>query len=959
MADLFNKLVNWVNLEPAVSLLMIVTAVVLFGSAFRGYNETNGAFWPWLRRVIEASVGALLFIGLLWGFRAVLNDNIATYYSTHGSLSDVSRASAWSIWGRPHTQIELTISHSIEVEVKEEIPREDPTQPPAYRMVKQRQDVPQNSITGFKGDVKMSLNEREKGYALYSGYVVDVRLDYDVVNDSDTATDAEFHFPLSQGQTLFENFVIKMDDRDVSSDLRFAQDLVSWVTRMKPHQRSKVLITYSSRGMDYFYYQIPIQREIKNFNLTLTVDRLPVSLLNYPDGVITPTEVQPTADGRGSILTWNLDRAITVAGMGVALIQPQQPGAQVLRVLVISPYALTLLGAMLALTMLIWGMNVRFLDLALLSAVYCMQFLLMAAISDFVFGFWGSLIIGAALTLFLSWLLFRRLPSRLLRALIYVLVAFFSLVYPLTGLVTELSQQNAFGALMQVGLILFITGLALYVRSNPSENSTASVGVGNPLLDLLTGWISREPVAGLLMVVTAALISARALTYRPQGGSSFQVWVLRLVHALAGGLVFLGMAGLFQFLLVRDYTSFSSLYGSFTVGGSLPNKEWARWRSIYGGPLTQTDLILMPTIQQESVEAIPPVDPAGSTLYRNITVDQPVSENLITAFEGQLKMELVNPTHPMDGFNAFTLYADYRYQIENPLQTATKVKFLFVLPDARLAREVSLLMDGKKIPILLEDKALAWEASLQPGQRSEVSIHYLVSGMDYFVFEIPAARQITDFSLNLALNSDASGLITEPEGAVGVEVADQGLGKLVTWKVANAIAAPRMGIYMTQGWPYAPSHELIVVLPYAARALLFFLAMMAFTLLIAGVPIDLRQFALLAALFCVPFLILMAGGLPLPASVTGADRAPYQVWFLPLLTLLPLSISYKILRGVPPLPRVLILCLMVLFLCAFPFTGLIPDEQKRNAILGAVQVGMIFYIFAFSLFVRVRLALRS
>lgn len=473
MADLFNKLVNWVNLEPAVSLLMIVTAVVLFGSAFRGYNETNGAFWPWLRRVIEASVGALLFIGLLWGFRAVLNDNIATYYSTHGSLSDVSRASAWSIWGRPHTQIELTISHSIEVEVKEEIPREDPTQPPAYRMVKQRQDVPQNSITGFKGDVKMSLNEREKGYALYSGYVVDVRLDYDVVNDSDTATDAEFHFPLSQGQTLFENFVIKMDDRDVSSDLRFAQDLVSWVTRMKPHQRSKVLITYSSRGMDYFYYQIPIQREIKNFNLTLTVDRLPVSLLNYPDGVITPTEVQPTADGRGSILTWNLDRAITVAGMGVALIQPQQPGAQVLRVLVISPYALTLLGAMLALTMLIWGMNVRFLDLALLSAVYCMQFLLMAAISDFVFGFWGSLIIGAALTLFLSWLLFRRLPSRLLRALIYVLVAFFSLVYPLTGLVTELSQQNAFGALMQVGLILFITGLALYVRSNPSEKSTA------------------------------------------------------------------------------------------------------------------------------------------------------------------------------------------------------------------------------------------------------------------------------------------------------------------------------------------------------------------------------------------------------------------------------------------------------------------------------------------------------
>jgi hypothetical protein len=232
---------------------------------------------------------------------------------------------------------------------------------------------------------------------------------------------------------------------------------------MTPHQKSKVVITYSSRGMDYFYYQIPVQREIKNFKLTLNIDRLPVSLLNYPDGVITPTSIQPSADGRGSILTWELDRAITVAGMGVALPQPEQPGAQVLRVLVISPYALTLLGAMLALTMLIWGMQVRFLDLALLSAVYSMQFLLMAAISDYFFGFWGALIAGAALTLVLSFLLFRRLPSRSLRTIIYILVAFFTVIYPLSGLLTELTQQNAFNMLMQVGLILYITGLSLYV----------------------------------------------------------------------------------------------------------------------------------------------------------------------------------------------------------------------------------------------------------------------------------------------------------------------------------------------------------------------------------------------------------------------------------------------------------------------------------------------------------------
>jgi hypothetical protein len=472
---MLDKIINWFTLEPAVSMLMITTAVVLFGSAFASYKETSGDFWPWMRRIIEAAVSAALFLGLMWAFRAVLNDNTKTFYSTHGSLSDISRESAWSIWGRPHTQVELTVQHTHQVEVKEEVPREDPTAPPVYRTTMQAQVVPQNSILGFNGNVQMKLSERQKGYALYSGYTVNVKLEYQVINDSDIATDAAYTFPLSSGQTLFENFVVEMDGKDLSPDLRFSPDVVSWTEKMKPYQKSTINIIYSSRGMDYFYYQIPVQREIKNFVLTLNIDRLPVSLLNYPDRVITPTKIESTPDGRGSILTWELDHAITIAGMGVALIQPQQPGAQVLRVLVISPYALTLLGAMLALTMLIWGLKVQFLDLALLSAVYTMQFLLMSAISDYFFGFWGSLILGAALTLFLTFLLFRKISSRSLRIIIYLLVAFFTIVYPLSGLLTELVDQNAFNMLMQAGLILYITLLSLYagrknkVETNPEE----------------------------------------------------------------------------------------------------------------------------------------------------------------------------------------------------------------------------------------------------------------------------------------------------------------------------------------------------------------------------------------------------------------------------------------------------------------------------------------------------------
>ena len=62
------------------------------------------------------------------------------------------------------------------------------------------------------------------------------------------------------------------------------------------------------------------------------------------------------------------------------------------------------------------------------------------------------------------------LPSRVLRTLIFVLIGFFTIVYPLSGLATELAQQNAFNMLLQVGLILYITGLSLYVGGRKPAN---------------------------------------------------------------------------------------------------------------------------------------------------------------------------------------------------------------------------------------------------------------------------------------------------------------------------------------------------------------------------------------------------------------------------------------------------------------------------------------------------------
>lgn len=470
----FDRFFGWMEAEPFIGLLMVVTAIVLFASAIRRDPDRSKTLWPWVRRIIESSAGAILFLGLLWAFRTILNDNLATFNSTHGSLTDANLASAQSIWGRPHVQRELTLAHYIYVTELEEIPRQNPDDPPQYKEVTRRINVPQNSMLGFTGSFDMQLSEREKGYGLYSGFIVDASLTYDIINDSDKDTEVDFVFPLAPSQMLFENFTIFFDGEDISSALRFGGDLIQWQGNMTAHQQSKIEVAYRSRGMSYLYYQIPNQRQIKNFALTVTVDKLHVSLLNYPDRVLSPTHIAETNGGKGSILTWELDNAITTAGMGVALLQPEQPGERVFRVLNISGLALTTLLALVAITLLLLDQSIHLVDLGLLGGMYCALFLVMSGISDYSFGFWGSLIVGGALTLILTGLILRRQPP-VTRWLVLGLVAFFTVIYPLYGQISEATDANAFDTLVRVGSAVYIVVVALFARRRGSPAAETSI----------------------------------------------------------------------------------------------------------------------------------------------------------------------------------------------------------------------------------------------------------------------------------------------------------------------------------------------------------------------------------------------------------------------------------------------------------------------------------------------------
>jgi hypothetical protein len=85
-----DRFLGWMTVEPTLGFLMLMTAIVLFATAMRRTmsSDQSNSLWPWVRRIIESSISAVLFLGLLWAFRSMLTNNTQTFNSTHGSLSD-------------------------------------------------------------------------------------------------------------------------------------------------------------------------------------------------------------------------------------------------------------------------------------------------------------------------------------------------------------------------------------------------------------------------------------------------------------------------------------------------------------------------------------------------------------------------------------------------------------------------------------------------------------------------------------------------------------------------------------------------------------------------------------------------------------------------------------------------------------------------------------------------------
>jgi hypothetical protein len=455
--------------EPVALLLLVATAIILFGSFFRTAPEEL----PWVKNIIASGVRAMIFVGLVIGGYVFVKSNIKSFEVIHQSFTGENSISwfkwkrAVKTWGGWIIQRELIVNHFIETESLATLPVVDPAAPLLYLTSKVRQQIPQNSITRFRGKVDLTSGKQEDPDG-FNGYYVQANFVYDVVNQSDLAVETEFLFPLETYPTTYEKFHLYLDQKEFTSVI-VTTDGLRWSIAMAPRKKIVISISYSAKGMNGYTYTLPESREVRDFILTISSDRPDVYASVSPTGETIQHAVDVSPAGM-FISTARIDQAVVAPTIGVSFVEttlPYAPYDLALHLLRFMPRSSIFLAVVCAITLLISGAPFGLRELTLFLS------LSWAHIFSSILICWlfqdpkNGLLCSAAFFTILQYYVLRGAGlSWFARVGMLSWMFFFAGIYPLSGQRVETYPVNQYDSLILVGILIYAFSYSLSQRVN-------------------------------------------------------------------------------------------------------------------------------------------------------------------------------------------------------------------------------------------------------------------------------------------------------------------------------------------------------------------------------------------------------------------------------------------------------------------------------------------------------------
>lgn len=423
--------------QPILALCLGAALLAVFVSFWRrqparvdGHATLAWTLYHQAGRFLLAIAVVLLLVQALGMLRTYLRKSVAHFQQTHGRVTAANYHAVQTIWGAQQAQRELTLKIHYEEEVTERTEFEDPTKPAIIRKKIARHNVVGNPFISAAHSITLTQNPRRKGSALYGGYDTVCRFTWKLRSPAERPTRGTLRFPLPADGAMYDDLAATLNGEDILPAMELSDAALVLSRDLAPREELDVAISFKSRGMTYWYFQVAEPRAIRDFTLTLNLPDLSTNRLNYPEGCMSPTTLRSTPDGRGSVLVYRLEHAISQKGMGIALPDLPQPGATTSAVLEQTERAWMLMAAAILLTLILSEVRRGLLFGVFFVTALALAYGLLGDFSDLLFGFWGT----AAAVLVPLLLVIARLIDRSVGGrpgqVLAGLVLLFGIVYP-------------------------------------------------------------------------------------------------------------------------------------------------------------------------------------------------------------------------------------------------------------------------------------------------------------------------------------------------------------------------------------------------------------------------------------------------------------------------------------------------------------------------------------------------
>jgi inner membrane protein involved in colicin E2 resistance len=312
--------------------------------------------------IFGASTAGWAILGGITNYRTVTQDRII-------------KKEVGQLWGTTHRQQAPDIYYINKV--KQEIATEE-GEPSKYETkiihVKAPESLEKNDI-----EVSLDLEHRKKGLLWYSTYEVNFAADYLIKNNSSEKRKYKFKYSFPSQDGIYDNFVLVIGSEKIDTLSPVAGKLEAGM-ELEPGQALTVSISYSSRGMDQWWYVLGEDvSQVKNLDLTVHTD---FHDIDFPASGISPTSKKETADGWD--LKWSYENLISGIQIGVEMPQKMNPGPFVSRVSFFAPVSLFFFFFLVFIITLVKRIRIHPMNYFFLAASFFSFHLLMAYLVDHI-----------------------------------------------------------------------------------------------------------------------------------------------------------------------------------------------------------------------------------------------------------------------------------------------------------------------------------------------------------------------------------------------------------------------------------------------------------------------------------------------------------------------------------------------------------------------------------------------